>query len=98
MKEASKRTNKKGGQKVKPSYVLYKEFHDERARENAKKEAEARKRATYEEAMKNYEISVREKPFDPPPVPVDNLLKIHADAPFLLPRAISWIPPRWRVP
>ena len=85
LKEAAKRTNKKGGQKVKPSYVLYKEFHDERARENAKKEAEARKRATYDEAMKKYEIPIREKPFDPPPVPVDNLLKIHADAPFLLP-------------
>ena len=54
-------------------------------RENAKKEAEARKRATYEEAMKNYEISVREKPFDPPPVPVDNLLKIHTKRAFLLP-------------
>lgn len=85
LKEAAKRTNKKGGQKVKPSYVLYKEFHDERAKENEKKEAEARKRATYEEAMKTYEIPIREKPFDPPPVPVDNLLKIHADAPFLLP-------------
>jgi len=85
LKEAAKRTNKKGGQKVKPSYVLYKTFHEERAKENEQKEAEARKRATYEEAMKTYEIPIREKPFDPPPVPVDNLLKIHADAPFLLP-------------
>ena len=48
--------------------------------------------------MKNYEISVREKPFDPPPVPVDNLLRFTADAPFYSPGAISWIPPRWRVP
>jgi len=85
IKELSSKLSKKNAKKVKPSYALYKEEMEAKARQAAAKVAEQRKREEYERIITEYEIPVRDRPFKPPLVPIDEFLSDSPRAPFLLP-------------
>ena len=85
IKELSAKLSKKNARKVKPSYALYKEEMEAKARQAAAKVAEQRKREDYERIITEYEIPVRDRPFKPPLVPIDDFLSYSPSAPFLLP-------------
>lgn len=83
IKAAVKKSKK--GQKVKPSYVLYKEYKEEEAKAEAERVAAVEKRRRYDEMIERYEIPLRGKPFEESPDPPAEFMSEDVDMPFLLP-------------
>lgn len=79
------KANAKKGTKTKPSYVIYKQFHEEKAKERAEKSAKEERREMYEKLIGEFKIPIREKEFPKSHIDVASLVEDVPGTPFLLP-------------
>ena len=79
------KANAKKGTKTKPSYVIYKQFHEEKAKERAEKSAKEERREAYEKLIGEFKIPIREKEFPKSHIDVASLVEDVPGVPFLLP-------------